>query len=144
MKKIFIFFIAALFAQGAAAQKLDRSQRPKPGPAPIIKFEDPVIYKLPNGITVLVVHTHRLPKVSASYSIDAGPISEGSKVGILGLLSGMLNEGTTTKTKVQFDEAVDQMGAEVSLSSGGGQASALSRYFKDAFLLMAEALRNPS
>ncbi|WP_316834912.1 pitrilysin family protein [Pedobacter nutrimenti] len=144
MKKIFTFFIAALFAQGAAAQKLDRSQRPKPGPAPIIKFEDPVIYKLPNGITVLVVHTHRLPKVSASYSIDAGPISEGSKVGVLGLLSGMLNEGTTTKTKVQFDEAVDQMGAEVSLTSGGGQASALSRYFKDAFLLMAEALRNPS
>ncbi|MBB6271875.1 putative Zn-dependent peptidase [Pedobacter cryoconitis] len=144
MKKIFIFVIAALFVQNAVAQKLDRSQRPKPGPAPVIKFENPVIYKLPNGITVLVVHTHRLPKVSASYKIDVGPIAQGSKAGVIGLLSGMLSEGTTTKTKVQFDEAVDQMGAEVSLSSDGGQVSALTRYFNDAFLLMAEALRNPS
>lgn len=144
MKKIFIFAIAALFVQGAAAQKLDRSQKPKPGPAPTITFADPVIYTLPNGITVLVVENHKLPKVSASYSIDAGPITEGSKAGVIGLLGGMLNEGTVTKTKAQFDEAVDQMGAEVGVSAGGGQASALTRYFSDAFLLMADALRNPS
>jgi zinc protease len=144
MKKIFIIAIAALFVQSVSAQNLDRSQRPKPGPAPIIKFEDPDIYKLPNGITVLVVHTHRLPKVSVSYKIDLGPITQGSKAGVLGLLSGMLNEGTTTKTKVQFDEAIDQMGAEVSLSSGGGEVSALTRYFNDAFFLMVDALRNPS
>ncbi len=144
MKKIFIFVIAALFIQGAAAQKLDRSKKPKPGPAPTITFADPVIYKLPNGITVLVVENHKLPKVSASYSIDAGPITEGEKAGVIGLLGGMLNEGTLTKTKAQFDEAVDQMGAEVGVSAGGGQASALTRYFGDAFLLMAEALRKPS
>jgi predicted Zn-dependent peptidase len=144
MKKIFTFAMAALFIQAVSAQKLDRSQKPKPGPAPTITFTDPVIYKLPNGITVLVVENHKLPKVSASYSIDAGPITEGSKAGVIGLLSGMLNEGTTTKTKAQFDEAVDQMGAEVGVSAGGGQASALTRYFSDAFLLMAEALRNPS
>ncbi|HMI04524.1 MAG TPA: pitrilysin family protein [Pedobacter sp.] len=144
MKKIFTLAIAALFIQAVSAQKLDRSQKPKPGPAPTITFADPVIYKLPNGITVLVVENHKLPKVSASYSIDAGPITEGAKAGVIGLLGGMLNEGTTTKTKAQFDEAVDQMGAEVGVSAGGGQASALTRYFSDAFLLMADALRNPS
>ncbi|SKB96001.1 Predicted Zn-dependent peptidase [Sphingobacterium nematocida] len=144
MKKIFIFAIAALFIQGAAAQKLDRSQKPKPGPAPIITFADPVIYKLPNGITILVVENHKLPKVSASFSIDAGPITEGAKAGVIGLLGGMLNEGTVTKTKAQFDEAVDQIGAEVSVYAGGGQAAALTRYFSDAFLLMADALRNPA
>lgn len=144
MKKIFTFAIAALFIQAVSAQKLDRSQKPKPGPAPTITFADPVIYKLPNGITVLVVENHKLPKVSASYSIDAGPITEGAKAGVIGLLGGMLNEGTVTKTKAQFDEAVDQMGAEVGVSAGGGQASALTRYFGDAFLLMAEALRNPA
>lgn len=144
MKKIFIFAVAALFVQSASAQKLDRSQRPKPGPAPTITFADPVIYKLQNGITVLVVENHKLPKVSASYSIDAGPITEGAKAGVIGLLSGMLNEGTVTKTKAQFDEAVDQMGAQVGVSTSGGQASALTRYFNDAFLLMTDALRNPA
>jgi zinc protease len=144
MKKIFTFAIAVLFVQAVSAQKLDRSQKPKPGPAPTIKLADPLIYKLPNGITVLVVENHKLPKVSASYIIDTGPITEAAKAGVTGLLSGMLNEGTITKTKAQFDKAVDVMGAEVGVFASGGRASALTRYFNDAFLLMAEALRNPS
>jgi len=144
MKKIFIFAIATLFVQSVVAQKLDRSQRPKPGPAPVLTFADPVVYKLSNGITVLVVENHKLPKVSATYSIDAGPITEGAKTGVLSLLGGLMNEGTTTKTKIQFDEAVDQLGADVNVSSRGGSASALTRYFDSAFLLMADALRHPS
>jgi zinc protease len=144
MRKIFILALTTLFAQAAVAQKLDRSQKPKPGPAPTITFADPQIYKLPNGITVLVVENHKLPKVSATYSIDAGPITEGKKAGVLNLMGGMLNEGTTKKTKVQFDEAVDLMGADVSVGASGGSVSSLTRYFDDAFLLMAEALRNPS
>lgn len=144
MKKIFTFTVAALCMQVATAQKLDRSKRPAPGPAPTITFADPVIYKLPNGITVLVVENHKLPKVTANYSIDTGPITEGAKAGVIGLLGGMLNEGTTTKTKAEFDEAVDLMGAEVRVFAGVGQASALTRYFSDAFSLMADALRNPA
>lgn len=144
MKKIFIFAVAALFVQTATAQKLDRSKKPTPGPAPVITFADPVTYKLPNGITVLVVENHKLPKVSATLSIDAGPITEGTKAGMIQLLGGMLNEGTTAKTKVQFDEAVDQLGADVGVSASGGSASALTRYFDNAFMLMAEALRHPS
>lgn len=144
MKKIFILALTGLFAQSVMAQKLDRSQKPKPGPAPTITFADPAIYKLPNGITVLVVENHKLPKVTATYSIDAGPITEGAKAGVLSLMGGMLNEGTTKKTKAQFDEAVDLMGANVSVSSSGGSASSLTRYFNDAFMLMAEALRNPA
>jgi len=144
MKKIYILALTTLFAQAVVAQKLDRSQKPKPGPAPTITFADPVTYKLPNGITVLVVENHKLPKVSATYSIDAGPITEGSKAGVLNIMGGMLNEGTTTKTKAQFDEAVDLLGANVNVGASGGSTSALTRYFGDAFLLMADAIRHPS
>lgn len=144
MKKIFILAFATLFVQSAIAQKLDRSQKPKPGPAPVISFADPVIYKLPNGITILVVENHKLPKVSASYTVDRGPVTEGEKSGVNGLMGGMLNEGTTTKTKAQFDEAVDGLGADVSLYSSGGRTSALTRYFDQAFMLMADGLRNPA
>ena len=60
----------ACLMQYAQAQTIDRSHPPKPGPAPVLTIKDPVIYKMPNGITVLVVEDHRLPKVSASFSID--------------------------------------------------------------------------
>ena len=144
MKKIFLLALTGLFAHSVMAQKLDRSQKPKPGPAPTITFADPAIYKLPNGITVLVVENHKLPKVTATYSIDAGPIMEGAKAGVLSLMGGMLSEGTTKKTKAQFDEAIDLMGADVTVSSSGGAASSLTRYFNDTFMLLAEALRNPA
>ena len=145
MKKLFISAISSLLLVSAVAQqKIDRSQRPKPGPAPVLSFKDPVMYKLANGITVLVVENHKLPKVSATYSIDAGPITEGDKAGTLDLMGGMLSEGTTNMTKAVFDEAVDQMGADVNLSAGGGSASALTRYFEKAFTLMTDALQHPS
>jgi zinc protease len=144
MKKLFIIAAVSLLAQGISAQTIDRSHKPKPGPAPVITVGDPVIYKLANGITVLVVENHKLPKVSASYSIDAGPITEGAKAGVVGLMGGILNEGTTTKTKAQFDEAVDQLGADVSAGAYGGSVSALTRYFPQAFALMAESIRKPA
>ena len=144
MRKI-VFFIAValLAAQATQAQTIDRTKPPKPGPAPIIKIGDPVIYKLANGITVLVVENHKVPKITADYFIDAGPVTEGNKAGMLELMGGMLSEGTTQHSKAAFDEAVDRIGANVGLSSSGGSASALTRYFDSAFLLMAEALQQP-
>lgn len=144
MKKILTLAFALLTVQVSTAQKLDRSKLPKAGPAPVLTYKDPVTFKLPNGITVLVVENHKLPKVSATFSIDAGPRTEGVKAGVLSLMGGMMNEGTTAKNKLQFDEAVDQMGASVNLDASGSSVSALTRYFDLAFMLMAEALQKPA
>jgi zinc protease len=144
MKKYIMILAGALVMQYAQAQTIDRSHPPKPGPAPVLTIKDPVIYKLPNGITVLVVEDHRLPKVSATFSIDAGPRTEGAKAGVISLMGDMLNEGTKTLPKAEFDEAVEKMGANVSLSSSGGSVSALTRYFKTAFGLMGQALKEPA
>lgn len=143
MRKILLIITTALLLQNGYAQ-IDRTKPPKAGPAPVIKIGDPVVYKLPNGITVLVVENHKLPKVTASYSIDAGPITEGAKAGSLDIMGQMMEEGTKMRSKASFDEAVDRIGANVNLSSNGGSASALTRYFDSAFLLMAEALQKPS
>ncbi|MDQ6813872.1 MAG: insulinase family protein, partial [Bacteroidota bacterium] len=43
-----------------------------------------------------------------------------------------------------FDEAVDKIGADVRLSSSGGSATALTRYFNQAFELMGKAIKNPA
>jgi zinc protease len=145
MKKIIIVALAVLVLQNSYAQtKVDRSKKPAAGPAPTITFKDPITFTMPNGITVMVVENHKLPKVRASLSIDRGPVTEGKKAGRLDIMGGMLGEGTTSMSKNKFDEAVDAIGADVNLSSGGGSASALTRYFEKAFMLMADGIKNPS
>lgn len=142
MKQLVIAFL--LFAQLTTYAQIDRSKPPKSGPAPALSIPDPAQFKLANGLTVLVVENKKLPVVSASLTIDAGPITEGQKAGVTSLMGAMLNEGTTTKSKDAFDEAVDRIGATVSLSASGGYASSLNRYFPQALALMADALRNPA
>ncbi len=144
MKKILIIALGVMMVAPSFAQnKVDRSKQPAPGPAPIIHLKDPVIYKMPNGITILVVENHKVPKVRAYLSIDRGPVLEGNKAGVNSIMGAMLGEGTKNLSKAKFDEAVDIIGADVSVHSSGGSASALTRYFNKAFSLMADALMNP-
>lgn len=145
MKKIIAIICCATVAVNSFAQiKINRSTPPKAGPAPVVTIKDPVIYQLPNGITLLVVENHKLPKVSATLSIDRGPILEGSKAGVNELMGQMLSEGTTKNNKAAFDEAIDQMGADLNLFSSGGSVSSLTRYFNKAFMMMAEAIQSPA
>ncbi|HEY8690187.1 MAG TPA: insulinase family protein [Chitinophagaceae bacterium] len=145
MKKIFIAALGTFIMMTSYAQtKVDRTKPPAGGPAPVLSIGEPVTYKLANGITVLVVENHKLPKVSTSYFIDYGPVTEGSKAGEMGIMGSMLEEGTTKMNKVAFDEAVDQMGADVNLNEAGGSTSALTRYFDNAFMLMSDALLHPA
>ncbi len=145
MKKILILATTALLCYNAQAQSgIDRTKKPAPGPTPVITLKVPVIHKLPNGITVLIVEDHKLPRVTASFYIDAGPVTEGKKAGVMQLMGQMLNEGTKDMPKAAFDEAVDRMGAEVNLNSSGGSVSALTRYFSQAFELMAKAIKSPA
>ncbi len=145
MKKIvMIAAVAFLYCNVQAQLKIDRTKKPAAGPAPVIALKDPVTYKLPNGITVLIVEDHKLPRVTASFYIDAGPVTEGKKAGVMDLMGQMLNEGTTDMPKAAFDEAVDRMGANVNLNSSGGNVSALTRYFSRAFELMGKAIKSPA
>ncbi len=145
MKKILLLALAVVSLQHSfAQQKIDRSKRPAGGPAPVITIKDPVIFTMPNGMTVLVVENHKLPKVSANLNIDRGPVLEGKKAGVLTLMGQMLGEGTSNMSKAEFDEAIDIIGADVFLNASGGNASALTRYFDKAFMLMADGVKNPA
>ena len=145
MKKIFsLVLILTCFQLGNAQVTIDRTKQPKPGPPPVIKIQDPATFKLKNGVTVLVVEDHKLPKVNATLTIDRGPVFEGEKAGVLSIMGAMLNEGTKTMNKETFDQKIDLMGASVGLGSGGGGASALTRYFEPSFELFADALQNPA
>jgi hypothetical protein len=61
--KISALIVLFLMAIGVHAQ-IDRSVMPKPGPSPKIVLEEPSQFELDNGIKVLVVENHKLPRVS--------------------------------------------------------------------------------
>ena len=143
MKKIYILYIALFSLSGLAAQ-IDRSVQPSPGPAPEIQLDEPQNFTLKNGMTVMVVENHKLPRVSVTLNIDNPPIFEGDLAGANNLLGSMLGKGSTNIAKNDFEEEVDFMGASLSFGSSGAFAASLSRYFPRVLELMAVAALNPN
>ena len=126
-----------------AQAQIDRSQMPKPGPAPEIQLQVPSEFKLANGLTVMVVENHKLPRVSYNLRIDNQPSLDGDKAGVTGILAAMLGNGTSTISKDDFNEEVDFLGANINFGSSSGFASGLSKYAERILELMADAAINP-
>ena len=78
MKKSLTLLFITLITIGLNAQ-IDRSQMPQAGPAPEINLQDPQRFELQNGLEVLVVENHKLPRVSIQLRIDNPPVLEGDK-----------------------------------------------------------------
>ena len=143
MKKIYISLILGLVALNMQAQ-VDRSKMPKPGPAPEINLQEPMSLEMQNGLKVLVVENHKLPRVSIQLRIDNPPILEGNKAGVSSLTASLLGNGSKTITKDDFNEEVDFLGARISFGSQSAFASSLSKYFPRILELMADAAINPN
>ena len=71
MKKLILSALAVVTLSFTVnAQQIDRSVQPKPGPAPKVKLGKAQKFSLPNGLKVIMVENHKLPRVSASLTID--------------------------------------------------------------------------
>ena len=139
-----IFTVAFLFLVSLATNaQIDRSQPPKAGPEPEINLDVPQEFELKNGLKVLVVENHKLPRVSYSLRIDNNPIATGDKAGVESLLGSMLGNGTTSISKDEFNEEIDFLGASLNFGFSGGFASSLSKYSDRILELMADAAINP-
>jgi len=143
MKTKIFTLITLLFVSYGLSAQIDRSKQPKPGPAPKIQLQVPIEFKLPNGMTVLVVENHKLPRVSYNLTIDNVPTLDGDKAGIANILAAMLGNGTATISKDDFNEEVDFLGASLNFSGSGAFASGLSKYSKRILELLADAAINP-
>ena len=118
--------------------------QPKPGVAPTIKIGKPVTFELKNGLKVMVVENHKLPRVSFSLTLDNDPYAEGDKKGVADMTSTLIGSGTTKISKTAFNEEVDFLGANINFSSNGASASALSKYSGRVLELMADGALNPN
>ena len=140
----YILGICLLFTTMQIQAQVDRSQRPKPGPAPKVIIGKPQTFTLPNGLKVLVVEDKKLPRVSINMSMDIDPYLLGDKAGLDELLGAMLGKGSTKTKKDVFEEEIDFMGATLEIYQSGAFASGLSRYFDRLLSMMAEAALMPN
>jgi zinc protease len=118
--------------------------QPTPGPAPKININKPQTFKLANGLTVMVVENHKLPRVSFSLSTDNPPYTEGIKKGVDEITSSMMGNGSLTVSKEKFNEEIDFLGADINFYSSGASASGLSKYSKRILELLADGALYPN
>ncbi|WP_338039112.1 hypothetical protein [Maribacter litopenaei] len=130
MKKLHIILFS-IFLTTAVQAQVDRTIMPKPGPAPRDKSEEPQSFNLNNGLKVMVVENHKLPRVSIQLTIDNPPILEGDKAGVSSLTGSLLGQGSKNIPKDDFNEEVDFLGARLSFGSQSAFASSLSKYFPE-------------
>ncbi|MEB3005318.1 pitrilysin family protein [Capnocytophaga sp. G2] len=143
MKKILIASISLLIPFLLSAQ-IDRDKMPEPTQMPTFNLGDPYIKKLPNGLTLMIVEDHKLPRVSVSLTLDRPPIDETNKPGMYYLTSELMGGGSKNISKEAFVEETDRLGATVYISMDGGSTYSLTRYFPRVLELFADAAIHPN
>ena len=138
--KIIVFLLVAasinIFAQ------LDRSIKPKPGPAPEIKLGDFESFEMANGLKVFVIENDKLPVVNFSLLTVRDPILEGDQIGYIGLAGDLIRRGTKNKTKEEIDEQIDFIGASLNTSGQGISGSSLKKHFPTLMEIFSDVLLN--
>lgn len=142
MKKLSLLILTIALAVSTFAQKLDRSKRPEPGPAPEIQLGKTESFVLPNGLKVFVVENHKLPLVTASIQLDVYPELEGDMAGYSEFLSELLTSGTKTRSKDQLNEQIDFIGARLSATSRSMYGQSLKKHNEKLLELMADIATN--
>lgn len=142
MKKLIFSILTGALVLSASAQTLDRSARPKPGPAPEIKLGKTESFTLANGLKVFVVENHKLPTIAASIQLDIRPELEGDMTGYRDMMSELLVSGTKTRSNDQLNKEIDFIGASINASDDGINANGLKKHQEKILELMADIAMN--
>ena len=142
MKTKIVLLVAILSMSFALNAQVDRTKKPTPGPAPVVKFGKADKFTLKNGLTVIIVENHKLPRASARLTVDNKPYFEGTKAGVSGMMGSLMGRGTPSITKDDFNERVDFLGANIGFGSSSAFSASLSRYFDEVLGLMADGVKN--
>ncbi len=121
-----------------------RKKAPSAGDAPKIQIGKAETFKLDNGLTVILVENHKLPKADFRVFVDYDPVMEKEAAGFLDMMGSLLSKGTTTKKKEQIDIDVDFLGAYLSSDANGLSGGCLSKHSDKLLAVMSDVLLNPT
>jgi len=126
----------------------DRSVEPPQGPAPTVTLPQVWSHTYANGLTIYGIEQHELPLVQFSLTLRGGKQLDAlDRVGVANLVSDIMMEGTATKTPLELEEAIDGLGARISMFTSGEaialQANGLKAKAGDIYALAEEILLQP-
>lgn len=138
--------VAATYERSPSS--FDRSIEPEYGAAPTL--EVPSVYqdKLDSGLKVLGIEDNEIPLVQLQLDVKGGMLFEEiEKTGVSNMLAQLMNKGTMNRTPAQLEEAIEQLGASISVRASDESlsvnASSLSRNYNKVMSLVSEILLEP-
>jgi zinc protease len=143
MKKIVLYTLFALATLVGVAQKVDRSKAPGPKAAPKLEIGEYQLFTLDNGMTVILVENHKLPRVSYNLNMNIDPVLQGNKAGYVDMAGSLLAAGTTKRSKNQIDEEVDFIGASLSTDAYSVSISGLTKHEAKLLDLLSDVALRP-
>ena len=121
-----------------------RSQSPEAGAARQIKMGEYNVFELENGLTVIIVENHKLPRVSYQLSLKSEPLIEGDQAGYVSFAGDLLGRGTTNRTKADIDKEIDFIGGSLNTFSSGMFGGCLTKHQEKLLDVFADVLYNPT
>ncbi|HUN65632.1 MAG TPA: pitrilysin family protein [Bacteroidota bacterium] len=143
-----LLFGTLAYGVGVAGDQLDRTQRPKGKPAPVIHLPEIQKSSLKNGLQVWLVENHKLPLVAFSLVIPSGTDRDpAGQPGIASMTADMLDEGTATRSSLQIADDLDAIGANLGTFANTDGSfinlGTLSRYLDKALEIYADVVVHP-
>lgn len=138
-----------IFMTSSAQNDFDRTLRPKALKVPEVKLPQIQKATLSNGLQVLLVEDHELPVVAMNLVIQTGSAADPlDKPGIASMTADLLDEGTKNRTSLQIAEALEFIGADLSVRSGTDGSfitvNSMAKHLETAFDVFADVLLNPT
>ncbi|MFO7979872.1 MAG: pitrilysin family protein [Candidatus Aminicenantes bacterium] len=126
----------------------DRSKEPELGPVPEVSIPPVWKHDLVNEMKVLGIEHTELPIVHFSLTLQGGHFLDPmDKPGTAYLVGSLMMEGTKSKTPVELEEAIDNLGANISIYAGREditvRANSLASKFPEVLELVKEILLDP-
>jgi zinc protease len=127
------------------------AQATPPPPAPPRPINWPAISesKLDNGLTVVLVPLHNVPKITANLSILAGRgTAYKTQPGVAQLAGRVANEGTATRTSLQIKQELRSIGGSLTVGVDNDattlSASSLSEFAPKLLDIVSDVARHPA
>ncbi|MEO1022715.1 MAG: pitrilysin family protein [Bacteroidota bacterium] len=126
----------------------DRTQEPPYGNAAEVTVPSTWMAELSNEMGVYGIENKELPLVQFRLEIDGGLLLESAeKTGVSNLLAQVMMKGTANKTPEELEEAIDMLGASISVNAGRQtmtiSGNSLARNYLATLDLVEEILLEP-
>lgn len=114
-----LIFAALCLGSPLGAQTPDRAAPPKLGPPPVLRLPAIQHFTLSNGIPVVMLEKHEVPLVELHLVVSGGSALESpEQAGFCSLTAAMMKEGAGTRGSLGLADAIDFLGARISVESG--------------------------